>query len=343
MHTITIPEAHKVITSVALTLREPLMIWGQPGVGKSALIAQIAEEKDAHLIDIRLSQYDSVDLRGIPSPDTKTRVTHWNMPSTLPFKGNPAFAEITKPIILFLDEVNSAAPAVSAVAYQLINDRRVGEHELMENVVVIAAGNREGDKGVTNRMPLPLANRFTHIEIGVDVDAFCDWLTNNNLGGVGVAFLQFRKNLVTTFDATKPEKSFATPRTWAKAFRYYNTPDMPETVKQTAMAGAVGDGPAHEFWGFVDIWHKVKNVIPDILKDPSGYEFTFDAGTTYAVTVALSGELKPSNSKAIHTFLLRLSPEFAVLAWKLAVQRDASLFATPEFLDFSKKFKAVFK
>lgn len=343
MHTITIPEAHKVINEVAFNLREPMMIWGQPGVGKSALIHQMAQEKDAHIIDLRLSQYDSVDLRGIPSTDPKSKVTIWNMPATLPFQGNPMFEDITKTIILFLDEINSAAPAVSAVAYQLINDRRVGEHILMDNVVVIAAGNREGDKGVTNRMPLPLANRFTHIEIGVDVDAVCEWLTLNGFGGIGVAFLQFRKNLVSTFDPSKPEKAFATPRTWAKALKYYNT-QMPEAAKQSAMAGAIGDGPAHEFWGFVDVWQKVKDIVPRILKDPVNFDTSgFDASTTYAISVALSGELKTTNSKPIHTFLLRLSPEFAVLAWQLAVKRDAALFSTPEFLDFSKKYKAVFK
>ena len=190
MHTLTIPGMKQFITHVALGQQEPVMFWGPPGVGKSEGVRQCCEEAGGHLVDIRLSQYDSVDLRGIPSPEAG--FTIWNAPSTLPFKGNPGFPD-DRPIFLFLDEINSAAPAVAAVAYQLINDRAVGEHELMDNVVVIAAGNRDGDKGVTNRMPAPLANRFTHAEIDVDTDAWCYWAQNKGLSPMGLAFIQFRK------------------------------------------------------------------------------------------------------------------------------------------------------
>jgi hypothetical protein len=188
------------------------------------------------LCDIRLSQYDSVDLRGIPVPHAG--MTVWHAPITLPFKGNAAFSEDDVPIFLFLDEINSAAPSVAAVAYQLINDRSVGEHRLMDNVRVVAAGNREQDRGVTNRMPTPLANRFTHVEVDVDVNAWCWWAQEEGLPAEGIAFMQFRKNLLSTFDPAKPDKAFATPRSWEKALLYYADKSMPEHIKQAAMSGA---------------------------------------------------------------------------------------------------------
>ena len=79
------------------------------------------------------------------------------------------FAAKYKNVILFLDEMNSAAPAVQAAAYQLILNRKVGQYTLPDNVLIVAAGNREADKGVTYRMPAPLANRFVHLEMSVDV------------------------------------------------------------------------------------------------------------------------------------------------------------------------------
>ena len=75
------------------------------------------------------------------------------------------FKEIAKKypiVILFLDELTSAAPAVQAATYQLILNRRIGKYVLPDNVVLVAAGNRESDKGVSYRMPTPLANRFIH-------------------------------------------------------------------------------------------------------------------------------------------------------------------------------------
>lgn len=339
MQTLSLQDALTLVAHVAIDMNEPVMIWGQPGVGKSDGIAQLARNHGMRLVDIRLSQYDSVDLRGFPGIHSATSTTMWYAPSTLPFKTNPLFDD-SPPILLFFDEINAASPAVAAVAYQLINDRRCGEHELRDNVRIVCAGNREGDRGVTNRMPLPLANRMTHIEVGVDVDGWCGWAQTAGLPPVGIAFMQFRKPLLSTFDPAKPDKAFATPRTWVKALEYYAA-NMPEHIKQAAMAGAVGDGPAAEFWAFVNVWSKI-TPIKDIIKDPLGVELPKEASMQYALTVAVSGAMCADNAKPLHTFLQRFSAEFVVLAWQLATKRDLKLDRTPEFLAFAKKYKVIF-
>jgi hypothetical protein len=339
MYSISIPEVKTFLQHVAVGMHEPVMLWGQPGVGKSEAIWQLTADNNGILCDVRLSQYDSVDLRGIPVP-TDEELTVWHAPSTLPFKCNDRF-DASRMIVLFLDEINAATPAVAAVAYQLINERRVGEHELMDNVVVIAAGNREGDKGVTNRMPLPLANRFTHVEVVTDVDAFCLHLQAQQLPAIGVAFMQFRKPLLSTFDPSKPDKAFATPRTWVKALRYFANDTMPNSVKQAAIAGAVGEGPAAEFWGFVEIWKNMVSMA-EIEAHPKTTELPKETAMCYAVAVAISGHMSTKNVAPLHTYLSRMDPEFVVMAWQLAVKRDPSLFSVPEFLKLATEFKAVF-
>lgn len=339
MQVISIPDMKEVITHVCVRNREPAMFWGKPGVGKSDAIKQAAAEHNAEMVDIRLSQYDSVDLRGIPVPDAG--LTVWNAPATLPFKGNGNFDENGGLIFLFLDEINSAAPSVSAVAYQLINDRAVGEHQLMSNVVVIAAGNREQDRGVVNRMPTPLANRFTHYEIDVDVDAWCFWAQQTGLAAEGVAFMQFRKPLLNTFDPSKPDKAFATPRSWKKALTYYSDAAMPDHIKQASMAGAIGEGPAAEFWGFVDVWGKMPSM-KDIIAKPEEVPVPIEAAMRYAVAVAVSGTMDNKTVPSLAIYLGRMDPEFAVLAWQLALRRDPTVSGTNEFITFSKKYRAIF-
>lgn len=356
MQTISIPDFVSAIDHVAIRNHEPIMAWGKPGVGKSDGVRSAVKQMlksaglefaGAHfnadgcdrLVDIRLSQYDSVDLRGIPVPHAG--MTVWHAPITLPFKGNSAFVEDDTPIILFLDEINSAAPSVAAVAYQLINDRSVGEHTLMDNVAIVAAGNREQDRGVTNRMPTPLANRFTHVEIDVDVDAWCYWAQEAGLPPVGIAFMQFRKPLLSTFDPSKPDKAFATPRTWEKALTYYADDKMPDHIKQAAMAGAIGQGTAAEFWGFVDVWHKIPKM-SDIESKPDKVPVPEEAAMRYAVSVAVSGVMSPKNIPPFATYLERMDPEFGVLAWQLALKRDATVCGTKEFIDFSKKYRSIF-
>ncbi len=340
MYTVSIPDMQAMITHVGFDMREPLMFWGQPGAGKSEGVGQSAIEHDAFLCDIRLGQYDSIDLRGLPNIVEGSKLTTWNLPATVPFKGNDNFPD-DRPILLFLDEINGCTNAVSGVAYQIINDRRAGEHELKDNVVIVAAGNREGDRGVTNRMPTPLANRFTHAEVLPDVESWCDWAIRVGLPPIGVAFMQFRKPLLSTFDPSKPDKAFATPRTWSKALRYFASP-MPENIKQAAMAGAVGDGPAAEFWGFVDVWQKM-TPIADIIKNPTTVPLPEEAAMNYAVTVAVSGAMDSKTVGPLHKYIMRLSPEFGVLAWQLAMKRDESLCATNEFLDIAKQYRAIFR
>ena len=363
MQVISIPDMIAMIGHIGIRHREPCMFWGKPGVGKSegvrAAIKQLLssiglswvgagfragkteEQTCDRLVDIRLSQYDSVDLRGIPVPHAG--MTVWHAPITLPFKGNSMFSEDDVPIILFLDEINSAAPSVAAVAYQLINDRAVGEHQLMDNVVVVAAGNREQDRGVTNRMPTPLANRFTHAEIDVEVDAWCYWAQEVGLPKEGIAFMQFRKPLLCTFDPLKPDKAFATPRTWEKALRYYADASLPEKLKMIAMAGAVGEGPSAEFWGFVDVYGKIPT-IAEILKAPEKTKVPTDAAMRYAVAVNISSAMDPKakNISALTAYLRRMDPEFGVMTWQLALKRDPDVCATKEFIDFSKEFRAIF-
>jgi len=339
MFKLSIPKAQSFLQSVAIDQREPVMFWGQPGAGKSEAVHQLAAANNAELVDIRLSQYDSVDLRGIPTP--QNGFTVWNAPSTLPFVGNDAFPD-DRMVVLFLDEINSASPSVAAVAYQLINDRRVGEHVLKPNVRVIAAGNRESDRGVTNRMPTPLANRFTHVEVEVSAEAWIDWAMDNGVHPIFAAFLSFRPELVTTFDPSKPDKAFATPRTWAKAAKYYGA-QMPLDVMRAAICGAVGQGPGEEFMGYTAIWQDMPD-LKKIIKDPLKSALPDGVGMSYAVTVGLSGMMDLKNVAAVHAYLDRLNPEYVVCAWSLAIKRDKTLATTDTFVDqYAKKYINLYR
>lgn len=338
MHTLNHKDLSNFINEITIGLHVPTMVWGQPGAGKSAAIHELAARNDAVVCDIRLSQYDSVDLRGIPTIEGRTTV--WNLPATMPFVGNDAFPD-DRPVYLFLDEINSGAPAVLAVAYQLVLDRGVGEHRLKDNVVVIAAGNREGDKGVTNKMPLPLANRFCHVELAVDPEVVTDHFMGLGLPAECVAFLTFRKPLVSTFDPSRPDKAFATPRSWEQAFRIYAS-SATTVTKRVAMSGCVGEGPASEFWAFVD---SIDKVIPisTILRDPQKAPLPEELSMRYATAVSVSGAMSVEDVKPLHAYLQRMDPEFLILAWQLALKRDGALLSTPEFLDLATKYRALFQ
>ena len=173
----------------AFKKKRPLFLWGPPGIGKSDIVAQITNSlPNSHLIDIRLSLWEPTDIKGIPYFDSNSGTMVWGAPSELP---SEEFAAQYDNIVVFFDEMNSAAPAVQAAAYQLILNRRVGQYKLPDNVIIIAAGNRESDKGVTYRMPAPLSNRFVHLELAVNFDDWFQWAVDNQIHKDSVGYLPF--------------------------------------------------------------------------------------------------------------------------------------------------------
>jgi MoxR-like ATPase len=181
------PKSAKRAIRKAIKVRRPVFLWGPPGIGKSDLVKQIGEEADREVIDVRLALWEPTDIKGIPYYNADQGKMVWAPPSELPVDEDST-------AIIFLDELNSAPPAVQAAAYQLILNRRVGTYKLPKGVDIVAAGNREGDRGVTYRMPAPLANRFVHIEMKVDFDDFQDWATLNKVHPEVVGYVGFARN-----------------------------------------------------------------------------------------------------------------------------------------------------
>ena len=171
--TVTPNEAKSALTHCIKLLR-PIMMSAAPGIGKSDIVKQIADQEKRDVIDIRLPLWEPTDIKGIPYYNSKENNMVWAAPAELP-------TDPKSNAIVFLDELNSAAPAVQAAAYQLILNRRVGQYVLPGGVSIVAAGNRDSDKGVTYRMPAPLANRFVHVELRVDFEDWLQWATNQHI------------------------------------------------------------------------------------------------------------------------------------------------------------------
>ena len=351
MQKITANQLKQVVKHVVLRLHEPVMIEGQFGSGKTEVIKQACEEEGALCHPVLLGQYDTVDLRGSPWVGDLAidyQATIWHPASTLPFVGNPNFPT-DRPIVLFLDERTSATVPVMGICYQLVNEHCVGEHLLMPNVRIISAGNRAIDKGIVNREPMPLCNRETRYEFEIDMDQWCIWAQGKygDDAAIFIAYHQFRskssaQSMLCTYDPAKGEKCVATPRTWEKSIKYFRDDIMPLDIKQASIAGAVGNGPAADFWGFNDSWRKIAKYMPKILKDPEKASIPEEASLQYALAVCISGTLHLSNVHLLHVYLLRMPPEFNVLAWQLAIKRDTQLFECDQFLDFSHKYKVIF-
>ncbi|MCA1804663.1 MAG: hypothetical protein LC646_04825, partial [Xanthomonadaceae bacterium] len=214
-------------------------------VGKSQMVAQVAADHGVPVIDIRLSQMEPSDLRGIPF-----RVgdhVEWAVPAMLPdaTRHGPRG-------ILFLDEITSVPPSVSAAAYQLILDRRLGAYEVPLGWAIFAAGNRQGDRGVTYTMPAPLANRFSHFELDVNLDDWVAWAYAHGIDERLIGFLRFRPELLFEFDPAHNPVAFPSPRSWEFAHRALHKFGDNNELMVGALQACVGPAAGVELAAFVD-------------------------------------------------------------------------------------------
>jgi hypothetical protein len=324
------PNKAKASLRHAMNKKRPIFLWGPPGIGKSDIVAQVTNElANSLLIDIRLSLWDPTDIKGIPYFDAKNVKMAWGAPSELP---DEELAAQYDNIVVFFDEMNSAAPAVQAAAYQLILNRRVGQYKLPDNVIIVAAGNRESDKGVTYRMPAPLANRFIHLELAVDFDDWFAWSVDNSQHKDVVGYLTFAKKDLYDFDPKSPSRSFATPRSWAFVSELLDD-ELDEGTLTDLVAGSVGEGLAVKFMAHRKVASEMPNPT-DILAGKVKEMKTSEISAMYSLTVSLCYELKEASNKndkmfdtKVNNFLRfamdNFETELVVMGIKLALTQYA--------------------
>jgi hypothetical protein len=284
--TVTAAQARKSLLK-AFQVQRPLFLWGPPGIGKSELVEGITNDLGGLMIDLRLGQMEPTDIRGIPFYNKDIGKMDWAPPVDLPDEETASQYPV---VVLFLDELNSAAPSVQSAAYQLILNRRIGKYKLPDNVVMVAAGNRESDKGVTYRMPTPLANRFIHQEMKVDFASWQEWAVLNKIHKDVVGYLSFAKQDLYDFDAKSASRAFATPRSWSFVSELLDDECDNDTLTNL-IAGTVGEGLAVKFMAHRKVASKMPNPL-DILKGKVKDLNVKEVSAMYSLVISMCYELK---------------------------------------------------
>lgn len=324
---------------VDLKLFPSVMLWGQPGVGKSQAIHQIAKKiemetyKKVNICEVRLLLFNPIDLRGIPVANEDKTLAVWLKPKIFQMDNSSNVINI-----LFLDEISAAPQSVQSAAYQITLDRTVGEHKLPDNCIVIAAGNRVSDKSVAYKMPKALANRLMHFDISTSFESWKKWALHNNIHPLIIGFLASKPELLNTFDASKENLAFATPRSWEMVSNVLNYISDDINESYSLIAGLIGSGIAYELKAWDTVYRKLPNV-EDIFKGRVSI-VPKNASEIYSLCGLMINYLKRHKSdyqgivNSI-TYATRFPKEFSLLLMEEYLGVDPTyktkLLAIPEF------------
>jgi len=308
----------------------PLFIHGSPGIGKSYIVADVAEKKGLTLVDIRLSQMDPVDLRGVPS--IKDEQTVWMPPVFFP-------KDMNSEGILFLDELNSAPPSVQAAIYQLVLNREMGEYKLPKGWRIVCAGNRVSDRGVVFRLPSPLVNRMVHLHVEAKFEDFKLFAIKSGLHPFIIGFLGFRPDLLSSEPVVEDDSNpaFATPRSYHMLSNILKKSDDIGAIAPI-IYGTIGYSSGIEFTSYVKVYEE----LPDVGAIFDGHypEIKNQPALLYALVSALVEYYKGSDSHKEHLFAFSetLPTEFGIMLIKDIIVKDESLALHSAFNEWVEKY-----
>jgi len=319
--------------------RVPVHIWGASGVGKSQIVGQVSRYLNWQFLDVRAVQLDPVDLRGLPRVfDDKTE---WVPPNFLPRSGKG---------ILFLDELTSAPQMTQAACYQLVLDRKLGDYELPEGWVVIAAGNPASERGVHFAMPRPLRNRFVHLDLEPDFEDWCRWAVIAGIRPEILAFLRFKPALLHDPNVTSDANAWPTPRAWEMASQVLNGFARRQgngligssEIEARLLEGTVGSAATTELVAFLRLFRQLPS-IDEILLTPETAPLPNEPSARIAIATALGRVLTDHSVGKGMKYLERMPVEMLVLAMRDAAARDRAITHTPEFVRFGIEHAGVLR
>lgn len=298
-----------------------VMLWGPAGVGKSQGITQISEklESETHkhvtVTDIRLLLFSPVDLRGVPVADANREFTNWLRPRIFDLADEESVINI-----IFLDELSAAPQSIQAAAYQICLDRKIGEHVLPDNCIVIAAGNRATDHSVSYKMPVALANRMLHFNVVSNYDSWRIWAIRHGIDERVLGYLSFDNSKLCT-EAVGGSLAFATPRSWSFVSTILKTNHSTPRESHELISAAIGTDTAIEF----EAWCEVYRTLPSVGNIVSGKCTTFPktGDALFALISSLTvyvSEHRTSISVTeldnIYTYACRFPVDFATMFHK---------------------------
>jgi len=310
---------------------EAVLIKGAPGVGKTDICNQVADNLKMNFIPVIPVISDPTDAKGVPGRNGDGK-WEWHL-----IGDARRIVEAKKPTLVVLDDLGQAPAMVQAAYMQWLLLRRIGEHSIPDCVSILACTNRREDRAGVTGVLEPVKGRFiTIIELQVDVDDWVEWAFAHNMPGKLIAFAHFRPALLTSHKPTADIINGPCPRTFANAGRLINI----GLENLECLSGAVGEGCAIEMFGFFKYWQQLPNLTA-LIADPDKADVPTEPAALYAVVTGLAEKATSNNIGRIFKYAERLPKDFSILLGRDCIRKDKTIQNTKAFIKWAVDNKNI--
>ena len=274
---------------------------GDPGIGKTSIVEQVAEELDIECRTVILAQYDSGELGCMPYLNEKEdgdKEYARARPDWLPIEGKG---------ILFIDEMSQAPMANLNIAAQLVNENRVGEHILGEGWTVVVANNRMSNRAGTNQLPTHLRDRLMPVEVDANLDDAINYFNTVQANPKLTSFLRVFPQRLAEFDVA--QDACPSPRSWLRVNTLLGMQEagtLSNTALNHCLSSTVGSGAANDFVTHLELHAKMVDPA-DVIADPDNAPLPEDVNVSYILCAALASRANESNIGKILKYSNRLT------------------------------------
>ena len=302
------------------------MLHSHPGMGKSDLVKEVAEQFKLKLIDFRASQMDPTDVNGFGTIINKEDST---IAKYVPFDVFPLEdATIPKGYngwLLFFDELSSCSKAVEAALYKVLLDRKIGQNNLHPNTAMVCAGNLVTSGAIVNRQGTATQSRLAHLELSVDPIGWIEWATKHDIDFRVISYISNLPDKLHDFDPKHTDKTFASPRTWTFVSKVLKVVgDKPIRDILANIAGIVGEAAARQFVAFSETLVELPS-IQEIKANPMTTKLNNKPSLLHAVSHLLAAHMDDKNIEPLMRYLNRLPVEFQTITLQNTLYRNRQL------------------
>jgi len=282
----------------------PILVVGEPGVGKTQTIEQALEEYDVYVRHAICME--PIDFRGLPCLFRNEEDKNKSYAEFVPYGDLNIMLNADKPTVFFYDDLGQASQSVQKAMMQLFLQREVNGKRISDNIRFIAATNRRGDRAGVNGLITPLISRQKCvINFSVDVDDWVKWAHDNNMPPILIAFIHFRgQELLLDFDPNKVDDNGndlvqqPSPRTVASVGDWMNLGYSPKTDMEI-FEGAIGRAFTLEFAGFIDLFDELGD-LPNSIANRAEGECPSSPASMYALASSLAQRCDADHRANIH-------------------------------------------